>query len=80
MDDLERLNAYKNIIRSNIEISKGKSKRPLGGQHCGIESLPIILKSEDLGIEISINHFRSNHQNKEYGLMIFDLIIDDIAK
>jgi hypothetical protein len=67
----------KEIIKKNIQRSIGKSKR-LGGQQCGLEILPVILKSEDLQIEISINHFRQNHKNAEYGYMIFDLIIEDL--
>ena len=70
----------KKRIKDLIQISKGKSKRVPGGQSCGIEYLPIILTSEELGIEISVNHFRSQFQNKDYGMLLFDLIIDDLSK
>jgi len=77
---MSKIEEIKQKVRDNIEFSIGKSKRPIGGQSCGIEHLPIILKSEELEIEISINHFKSKHQNKDYGKMIFDLIIDDLVK
>lgn len=70
----------KDTIRKSIIRDISKSKRALGGQQCGIEILPVILKSEQLGIEISINHFRQNHKNLEYAKMLFDLIIDDLIK
>lgn len=74
------LEQRKKILKDNIQISVAKSNRPLGGQQCGIEQLPIILKSEELDIEISINYFKGNNKNKDYGKMIFDLIIDDLIK
>jgi hypothetical protein len=77
---MSKVQEYKNIIKSNIKYSIGKSNKPIGGQSCGIEILPVILKSEELDIEISIKYFRQNHKNKEYGLMLFDLIIDDLIK
>jgi hypothetical protein len=74
------LEERRELIRNNIKYSIGKSKRPVGGQSCGIETLPTILKSEELDIEISIQHFRQNHKNREYGMMLFDLIITDLIK
>lgn len=76
----ERIKQYKTVIKENIKYSVGNSIRPIGGQSYGIEILPVILKSEELDIEIHIKHFRQNHNNREYGLMIFDLIIDDLIK
>lgn len=70
----------KKIVRDSITYRLGDSKRPLGGQQCGMEILPVILKCEELNIEISINSFRANHKNKEYGMMLFDLIIDDMIR
>jgi hypothetical protein len=74
------LEESKQYFKYNLKITIVPSKRPLGGQHCGLERRATVLKSEDLEIELSINHFRSNHKNKEYGLMLFDLIIEDLIK
>jgi hypothetical protein len=74
------LKEIKKEIKNKIIISKEESKIKTGGQSCGIEKLGTILKSEELEIEIKINFFRSQHQNKEYGLILFDLIIDDLVK
>lgn len=70
----------KAFVKQELQKSRGVSKRPLGGQHCGTEFIPTIIKSEILGIEISVNTYRQNIKNLEYGLMIFDLIIDDLVK
>lgn len=78
MDPEGRLKQEKSKIMDKIVISKGK--RQPGGQSCGIEHLPTILSHEDLGIEISINHFRQDYKNKEYGKLIFSLIIDDLIR
>lgn len=68
----------KKAIRDGIKLSIGASKRPVGGQSCGLERFPVVLKSEDLEIEISVGYFKSNIKNREYGMMLFDLIIDDL--
>lgn len=74
------LEERKQFVREGIKYELGKSRRPIGGQSCGLEILPVILKSEDLDVEITINHFRQNFKNKEYGMMLFDLIIEDLIK
>lgn len=62
------LEEKKKLIRDGITYEIGKSKRPIGGQQCGMEILPVILKCEELSIEISINAFRANHKNRELGI------------
>ena len=46
---MKELDEIKQEIKNNV---KWDSKRPpvTGGQHCGMPSYPVILKSEELGV------------------------------
>jgi len=54
--------------------------RENGGQSVCISPRGIILKSDELGIEIKMNHFRSQHRNKEFAMTLMLLAIDEIIK
>lgn len=70
----ERIQEYKEQFEINCEPHK------YGGQMCGIMPSTMIGKHEDLGIEIRIKHYRSNHKNKELLQTVFDLIFDELVK
>lgn len=70
----------KDIVRSNIKWETARSKAPVGGQSCGVFSTAVTLISEELCCKIEIGHTRSQLLNKEYALMLFELILDDQMK
>ena len=76
---MARLEEAKKELMSQVVYSIGQSKR-LGGQHVGIEHLPIIAKHEELEIEISIGYFNQNYKNKEFARLLMELAIDDLIK
>jgi protein subunit release factor A len=73
------LKEVKQKIRDNVKIST-RDIQPKGGQHCGIIQNPIVLKSEDLNLEIVIGYHRSQHKNKDLALLLFELTIDELVK
>jgi hypothetical protein len=73
------IDEMKRDVKCNVKCSV-KNPPKLGGQQCGIMSNQIVLKSEDLDIEITIGHFRSQLKNKELGSTLMDLAIDELVK
>lgn len=69
----------KEQIKNNL---KWGSKRPsvTGGQQCGMPSYPVILKSEELDLEITVGYHRSQLKNKELAFTLFELALDDLIK
>lgn len=69
----------KEEIKKNV---KWDTKRPpvMGGQHCGMPTYPIILRSEELDLEITIGYHRSNIKNEELAYTLFELALDEIVK
>lgn len=51
-----------------------------GGQSVSVSRPMQVLIHEDLGIKISINHYRSTVKNKELCLLLFDKALDNIIK
>ena len=76
---MKKIEKYKQEIRQNIKW-KVENPTKLGGQQCGTPLRPVILESEELNIEIKIGYYRSNYQNKELALTLFDLTLDDLIK
>lgn len=76
---IERLKEVKQAIKDNftVEVEKPIS---LGGQHCGIPINAIVVKSEELQIEIKVKQFRSNYQNRDLALLLMELAMDEIIK
>lgn len=70
----------KQTIINNLSIEIDKPKESLGGQQCGMPIYPMIVKSEDLNIEIKVGHYRSNHQNRELAITLIKLAIDELVK
>jgi hypothetical protein len=75
----KRLEEAKKYFRDNL-IAGIEKKVSLGGQHCGIPVHPFVVKSEDLGVEIRVEHFRSNYQNKDFAMLLMDLVIDELIR
>jgi hypothetical protein len=69
----------KDQIKKNV---KWDSKRPpeRGGQMCGMPNYPVILKSEELDLEIVIGFYKSQLKNKEFAWILFELALDDLVK
>ena len=72
------LNDIKQQIKNNV---KWGSKRPpaTGGQQCRMTSYPVILKSEELDLEIIVGCHRSQLKNKELAFTLFELVLDDLV-
>lgn len=73
------LNELKQKVKDNIKCSV-KNPEKVGGQQCGIMSNQIILYSEELDIEITIGHHRSQLKNRELGLILMELAIDELVR
>jgi hypothetical protein len=73
------INEVKKQIKDNI---KWDSKRPpmIGGQSCGMPTYPVILKSDELDLEITIGFHRSQLKNKELAFTLFELVVDELIK
>ena len=69
----------KSIIKEKLTIEIEKPKQ-LGGQQCGMPVHAIIIKSEDLEIEIKVKHFRQNHKNRELATLLMELAIDELVR
>ena len=74
-----QLSEIKQQIKNNV---KWDSKRPpvMGGQQCGMPSYPVILKSEELDLEITVGYHRSQLKNKELAFTLFELALDDLVR
>jgi hypothetical protein len=73
------LSEYKEIVKNNV---KWDSKRPpvTGGQQCGMPRYPVILRSEELDIEIVIGFHHNSMKNKDLAWALFELALDDLVK
>ncbi len=69
----------KSIIKGKLIIEIEKPKQ-LGGQQCGMPIHTVIVKSEDLEIEIKVKHFRQNHKNRELATLLMELAIDELVR
>ena len=76
---MKELDEIKQAIKNNV---KWDSKRPpvTGGQHCGMPSYPVILKSEEIDLEIIVGYHRSQVENKKLAFTLFELALDDLVK
>lgn len=75
----KRLKQAKQELMDNLLV-KFEKKETLGGQHCGIPIIPVIVRSEELGVEIKIDHFRSNYQNRDFAILLMELAIDGLIR
>jgi hypothetical protein len=69
----------KSVIKGKLIIEIEKPKQ-LGGQQCGMPIHAVIVKSEDLEIEIKVKHFRQNHKNRELATLLMELAIDELIR
>jgi len=69
----------KSILKGKLIIEVEKPKQ-LGGQQCGMPIQAVIVKSEDLEIEIKVKHFRQNHKNRELATLLMELAIDELVR
>ena len=70
----------KQEIKDKAILSVADSKRPKGGQHCGMERRAIVLESKELDFKISFGYYRSQHKNRQIISDLFDLLIDEVVK
>jgi len=59
---------------------KSYPDRPKGGQQVGIGIRGVTLKHPEFSFEISIGEFRSQSQNKEMCLTLFELFLGELLK
>ena len=73
------IDELKDSVRKNV---KWDTKRPpvTDGQQCGLPRYPVVLKSEDLDLEITIGYYRSSIKNKELANTLFELVLDELVK
>ena len=76
---VDSLKEHKEKIKANIKWHKNIPQLK-GGQHCGVQFYPLTLKSEELDIEITIGHYKSQFKNKELAFALFELALDDILR
>jgi hypothetical protein len=69
----------KSILKGKLIIEVEKPKQ-LRGQQCGMAIQAVIVKSEDLEIEIKVKHFRQNHKNRELATLLMELAIDELVR
>ena len=69
----------KKRILDNIIIKVKHPTQP-GGQSVHSFIRAITVKSEELDVEITIGYYRSQIQNKELALTLFNLAVDDILR
>ena len=70
----------KEELLGKVQWSSKKPKSALGGQSCGMPSYPVILKSEELDLEITVGYHRSQLKNKILAMTLFELAMDDLVK
>lgn len=51
-----------------------------GGQQCGMPKPKVCLISEETGIKIAIDYYRSQAQNREFCMTLFELALEEIVK
>ena len=69
----------KEFIKKNIEL-KAVEPPVCGGQTVGTFQNFMMLRSEDVNIEIKCGHYRSQLKNTELIMTIFDLMLDELIK
>lgn len=69
----------KQQIRDNV---RWESKRPptTGGQQCGMPVYPVILICDELDLEITVGHYRSQLQNREFAVKLLETALDELVK
>lgn len=73
------INEIKQQYRDSVKIEL-KNPYSSGGQTCGLPTYTTVLTSEELGLKIELNHFRSQLKNKQYSLLLFELLLDELVK
>lgn len=69
----------KQIIRQGFTYEMLRPEKT-GGQSCGMPIYPTIIKSEDLGIEISVCAYKQNHKNKELATQLMELALSELIR
>jgi hypothetical protein len=67
----------KSKIRSNLKL-ENVNPPITGGQSCGVFHSNIRLISEELDLTITCGHFKSNKKNRDFLLLLFELVIDEL--
>lgn len=71
------LQEVKEQVKKNVIFKKNEMP---GGQTCGLPMAKAHLISEDIDVEIIVNHHRSILKNKELAFTLFELALDDIVR
>lgn len=71
------LQEVKEQIKKNVVF---KNNEMPGGQTCGLPISKTHLISEDIDVEIIVNHYRSTLKNRELAFTLFELALDDIVR
>lgn len=68
------------IPQNILDTIKWDTHRPkqIGGQQCGIPNYGVKLTSEEFGFEISTNAFRSQIEERQFCLIVFELFLQQI--
>jgi protein subunit release factor A len=69
-----RKEIIKNLVIESV------TKKHLGGQSVGRISPVMRLYSKELDLEIKIGAYRSQYQNRDAAMTIFQIILDDYLK
>lgn len=56
------------------------SKRPKGGQSCGIEIMPCRVSHPCCNLVIECCEYRSQHANRELAILLFELALNELIK
>ena len=71
----------KDIIKNLVITTEKQLSIEKGGQHTnGIDNSPVIVKSEDVELEIKICYYRSHFKNRQLAIQLFELYLNEVIK
>lgn len=73
------INEYKKEAKANVKWTTPRTGSP-GGQTCGMTNKGVTLECEDINFKLSINCFRSQYQNRELAIVLFELALEEVYK
>ena len=81
MEDSEKIKSAKDEISANVKWERILPPLPTGGQQCGLRiSRGVVLKSEELELEIKVDYYRNQIDNRAFALKLFELALDELIK
>lgn len=76
---MERKEIIKNLM-NNLKRYDTYPERKVGGQSCGIPPVKIKLRSEEMGISIETDFYRSQIKNYELVRTLMELAFEEMVK